>query len=444
MTPRYFRVSRWSDSRRALCTGSAALVLCAAVGGFAQPELPPHPPQPGQGLPHAAAAQPEQADAQIGREAVVVLKDGQRFSGFLVGRQQDRTVLRIAGIDTPIKNTLIDRVEVLPPVEERYKEMRSVIDDTDVERLLLLAEWLRVRGQWDLALHELDQVLAVSPGHPDAERLRTLVASQRDLALRPRPDRPKAEQPQFAPQEPQADFPLLSPEEINLIKVYEVDLKNPPRLVIPRETIDQLLQMYKGDRRVPQTPEEQAMLYRASPTRVLDLMFRLRARELYGQVHVVDQPRSMRLFRDDVHRTWILNSCATARCHGGAEAGRLQLFTKRPNTEPTVYTNFIILDRYRLADGKSLINYEEPASSPLLQMGLPREQSTYPHPVIPSAEGRGDLWRPFFRNKDDLRFTQAVEWIKSMYQPRPEYPIEYRPPTPEAITPDPDEVPVVR
>jgi hypothetical protein len=414
---------------------------CLAQDAAPAATPPPTPPPPLEQQPEAAEA--EHADA--GREAVVVLKDGQRFNGFLVQRLPDRTVLRIAGIDTPIRNTLIDRVEVLPPVLDRYRQMRSVIDDTDVDRLLLLAEWLRVRAEWDLALEEIDQVLAVSPGHPDGERMRLLVISQRELAHRPKTDRPGGEGAGPAlPPDPQANFPLLSPREINLIKVYEIDLKNPPRIVIPREVVDQLLQMYKGDRRVPQTPEEQAMLYRSSPTRVLDLMFRLRARELYERVQVVDQPRSMRLFRDDVHRTWIMNSCATARCHGGAEAGRLQLYTKRPNTEPTVYTNFIILDRYRLPDGTQLINYDEPADSPLLQMGLPREPSTHPHPLVPSLDGRGDLWRPFFRSKDDFRFQQAVEWIKSMYRPRPDYPIDYRPPTPEAITPDPDEVPVFR
>ena len=63
----------------------------------------------------------------------------------------------------------------------------------------------------------------------------------------------------------------------------------------------------------------------------------------------------MRLFRDNVHSTWLMNSCATSRCHGGAESGRLRLFNKRVNTDQTVYTNFIILARYRLPDGLPLM-----------------------------------------------------------------------------------------
>ena len=105
---------------------------------------------------------------------------------------------------------------------------------------------------------------------------------------------------------------------------------------------------------------------------------------------------------------------------------------------------FLILDRYRLADGKPLIDYEEPAKSPLLQLALPREHSLNPHPAIPGEESRSDLWRPFFRSTDDRAFVRAVEWIKSMYRPRPEYPISYSPPGPSNPPAQGNEPPVVR
>lgn len=432
---------------RTFCVAAAAS-LTLILGGAAQPEAPPpaQPTSPPSAPPSAPAPErlPLVTDAEP--ETVVVLRDGQRFTGFLVKQTPERVVLRIAGIDTPIKASLVERVEILPPVRERYRQMRALIDDTDVDRLLLLAEWLRVRSEWDAALTEIDQALSVKPDHPEALRLRLLVQSQKELAERPRvtdPERPSpAQAPGAGPAEP--GFPLLSDKDINTIKVYEVDLKDPPRMVIERETIDQLLARFKGDRRLPQSPEEQQALYRASPTRVLDLMFKLRARELYPEVKIVDLPESLRAFRDDVHRTWLMNSCATTNCHGGSEAGRLQLHAKRPNTEQTFLTNFIIMDRYKLPDGTPLINYQEPAKSPLLQMGLPRDISTRPHPVVPGVEARGDIWRPFFRSPDDLRFEQAVEWISSMYRPRPEYPIDYTPPTPEAIAPVPEAPPTER
>ena len=413
----------------------------------AEPPAPTTPPAPPPQQPEPEA-QPTGGAEDPEPETVVVLKDGQRFTGFLVERTPERVVLRIAGINTPIKRGVIDRVEIMPPVRERYQRMRELIDDTDAESLLRLAEWLRVRGEWDLALKEVDQALAVKPNDPDALRLKQLVQSQKELAEKPRvPGAPSGGAPQNggAGAQDVDNFPLLSPKDINTIKVYEVDLKNPPRMVIKRETIDAFLEKYRGDNRVPQTPEEQSALYRASPTKVLDLMFRLRAREFYPEVQVVDLPRSLRAFRDDVHRTWLLNSCATNSCHGGNEAGRLRLYNKRPNTEETVFTNFVILERYRLPDGSPLINYQEPGRSPLLQMGLPRNESKHPHPVVPGREARGDLWRPFFRSGEaDMRFEQAVAWIQSMYRPRPDYPIEYKPPTPEAIAPPADAPPVER
>ena len=100
----------------------------------------------------------------------------------------------------------------------------------------------------------------------------------------------------------------------------------------------------------------------------------------------------------------------------------------RPNSDAAVYTNFLILDRFQLSDGRSLIDYQDPAHSPLVQMGLPRENATTPHPKVPGASARSDLWKPVFESTDDKRFTDAMEWIKSMYRPRPQYPIPYEPP----------------
>jgi hypothetical protein len=129
----------------------------------------------------------------------------------------------------------------------------------------------------------------------------------------------------------------------------------------------------------------------------------------------------MKLFRDHVHAAWLVNNCATTRCHGGSAAGRLQLSNWRATSEESVYTNFLILERFKTEDGDSLINYEEAERSVLLQMGLPREDARTPHPAVPG-------WSPVFRTRENRRFKQALEWIGAMYRPRPDYPIEYVPP----------------
>ena len=409
------------------------------------PSAPPAPsapggeaPLPGADAPPPPATPPE---SEIGREAVVILKDGRRFHGELVSRNSERITIRIAGIDTPFSMSIVERVEVLPPVLERYRIMRAAIDDADAAQLLLLVEWLRARQQWDLAVAELDHILALHPDNADARRLKLLVESQRALSQRPAPQNvlPGAKTPGPIP-----DFPLLSDQDIDLIKVYEVDLTDPPRMVIDRATITRLLDEHGADERMPRTPEDREALYRTSPARILDLMFKVQARSLYGSVKVLDQPRPMRLFRDSVHRTVVANYCATTRCHGGEEAGRLKLAAVRPNSEPTVYTNFLILERYRMPDGAPMINYENPARSILLQFALPRDEADTDHPIVAGRQGRGDLWRPFFRGPDDSRFKDAVAWVRSMYQPRPEYPIDYRGPGQEPVLPQPGEKPVER
>ncbi len=122
-----------------------------------------------------------------------------------------------------------------------------------------------------------------------------------------------------------------------------------------------------------------------------------------------------------------MNACSTTRCHGGADAGRLQLRTHRARTDETVYTNFLILDRFKLKDGTPLINHEQPESSPLLHLGLPRNDSLFPHPEAPIGDAGRDGWRMVFRKPSDRQFEQAVHWIKALYQPRPEYPVVYPP-----------------
>lgn len=420
----------------------ACISGCAAVASV-QPPVEPPPPEPSPTSP--APEQPSQSEsappapetARPEPEAVITLKDGQRFTGYIIDRDPERLLVRIAGIPTTIRADLVERVNVLPPVIDRYRAMRAAIEDNDAERLILLAEWLRARNQFDLALTELNHVLAIQPGNGDAIRLRLLVLSQKNLAERPKPTSPPGTptpaaavppKPATSPAQPADDMPVLTPDQINLMRVYEVDLTNPPRLSIDRDTIASLLEAYANDPLLPSDREGRDALYRASPVRILDLMFRLKARELYPRVRVMEHPRSIALFREHVQRAWLANSCATTTCHGGAQSGRLRLVASKPASDATVYTNLLILDRHRLPDGKPLIDYDDPAASPLLQFALHPDRAAIKHPRVPGPDGRGNLWRPVFQTKEDRRFLQSVEWIRAMYRPRPEYPVSFTPP----------------
>lgn len=389
----------------------AALALGAAGTALEQPEAPEVVP----------ADEPQ---------VVVVLHDGRRLAGVLEARTDSAVTIRIAGIRLTLQRTDIARLEVLEPVAVQHQRMLEAIGPQDAAGLVELARWALERERYDLAEEDLREALAIAPNDPEAEELLRLVVSLRELRRRAGTGEPsEAGAAARSEAEPDDAFPLLTAEQINLIKVFEIDLSDPPRLLIPREVVEAFLEAYAGQPEVPTTPEGRQAFLRRPAAEILGVMFRLRAREFYGRVEVLGRPRAMELFRNNVHRGWLLNGCATAQCHGGSEAGRLQLYTRARNSDATVYTNFLILERFRLADGTPLIDYRQPARSPLLQMGLPRERSAYPHPAVLTATGRGERWRPVFRSEQDRTFARAVQWIGTMYQPRPEYPIEYPPAT---------------
>jgi hypothetical protein len=364
----------------------------------------------------------------------VYLKDGQRLTGILVSVTEDELRVRIAGISTPLQLALVEKYDVLPPIRQRYLALRQAVGE-DAEQIVQLARWLRERERYELALAEVQRALVIEPALASARSLKVQLEQQILLKIHAGdPDHAQSTQQGAAgkgrPISRPAEFPLLTPEQVNLLRVYEIDPTSKPRLVISRETITRLLEQNAGHPLVPITREGRESWYRKDPLEILELMFRLQARNLYGQVKVIDQPQVFESFRDDVHRTWLLNRCATNECHGGEEAGRLMLCNKRPNSDATVYTNFLILDRFKLSTGQPLINTDEPAKSPLLHLGLPREDSLFPHPPVTSLPGtRGrDAWRPIFNATDDRMFTEAIDWMRKLYRPRPDYPVTYTPP----------------
>ncbi len=414
----------------------ACVVLCAALaasGGWA--DSPPTSPSSAPTPPAGPSGEPGPDERT---ELVVILKDGRRFSGPVVRQSDLEVVISIEGVHSRFTPDQIERLEIQEPLLERYKKLRDAVGD-DPEQIVRLAEWLQSRKRYELALTEVQRALGIDKAHGPALRLKTILEQQIILkagsrATRKAPSDARPEEAQgdgaeaVAPAASAAkDVPLLTPEQINLIKVYETDLSANPRLMISRQTVSDMLDKHAGHPLVPITKEGRDAILRKSPVDVLDLMFKLQAREFYSQVEVLDQPKPFVQLRDAIGRSWLINSCATNMCHGGMEAGRLVLANRRPNSEATVYTNFLILTRFELEDGTPIIDWEQPENSPLLQLGLMRDRSRRPHPPVPKGVAGKDAWRSVFRSEEDESFRAAVRWIGSLYRPRPEYPIEYEP-----------------
>lgn len=96
------------------------------------------------------------------------------------------------------------------------------------------------------------------------------------------------------------------------------------------------------------------------------------------------------------------------------------------------YTNLWIIEHYRTDEGEALLDFQNPAESLLLKMALPQHETSTPHPDIPG-------WRPVFRSVEDRGYRRSTEWIESMWTPRPDYDIDYDPPT--AMEPESDQEP---
>lgn len=424
-----------------------ALGLCAASmhTQVCQAQTPPASPSPPAASPPASAPVLDQDEKP---ELIVYLKDGRRFSGLLVKQNAEEVVIQIAGIPTRFTTEQLERFERLEPVLVRYRQLRETVGD-DPEQIVNLAQWLQSRERYELAFTEVQRALKIDSTNANALRLRVVLEQQillKARAQRPKPDDKKPDEPAPAPRLRNIDFPLLTDPQIELMKVYEVDLKDNPRILISRDTVTRMLDRYSTHPLVPITREGREAIYRKTPAEILDLMFRLQAREFYSNVEILDQPRPFVSFREQVSRTWLLNSCATNQCHGGTDAGRLVLHNKNPNSEHTIYTNFYILSNFRMVDGTPLIDWDQPDRSPLLHMGLPRERSRFPHPPVIRGAAGHDAFKPAFRTTEDRSFQASVDWLKSVYRPRPRYPFEYTPlkpftPSPAEARPSPAETP---
>jgi hypothetical protein len=170
-----------TQAKARLCGGALALMGLGASAALAvAPFKPVATSQPASETRHATV----QPEAQpVTGDVVVYFLDGRRIEGRLIRQDPAEIVVRIAGIETTLGRGEIVRIEPVPPVEEHYRRLRAVVADDDLEQRLVLADWLRVREAYHLALEELRHILTVDPGNAEAQRLKALVEGQIRLRM---------------------------------------------------------------------------------------------------------------------------------------------------------------------------------------------------------------------------------------------------------------------
>jgi hypothetical protein len=422
-----------------MCMCVAHLPMLAAGTAAAQSQSPPS---------SASEPEPKTEPSDPNPEVTVYLNDGRAFTGIELGRDEQAITIDIAGVPTRLSTSNIERIKVFPPVMSRYKTMRDALAPDDIAQRAALIRWLADRRQLDIADLEADLLALKFPDNAAASEIQREIKQRID-------DRARAQEPELAPAQDGSDdsprtpkpdyrisaseFPVLTADQINMIKVYELDLGASPSVSIPRDIVRQLMDAYSGNPLIPATLEERDALVRKPSAEIASLMFKLKAREFYPKIRVADHPPALRAFRDEISRSILLPGCATSGCHGGSNAGRLVFSTFRPTSDATVYTNFYVLNNYRTSKGESLIDFENPERSLLLQYALPRKVAKSKHPIVgsrPAAESvdrsgkplpvdpREDQWKPALAGVDDPRYTGFVRWAQSLYRPRPVYTLE--------------------
>ncbi|MCX5651567.1 MAG: hypothetical protein NTU45_09300 [Planctomycetota bacterium] len=364
-------------------------------------------------------------DGPAGRRVRVIFNDARVLVGNLVEDGYEAVSVEIEGITARYPREAVNEVLPYPTDQELYERFRTTVEPDQFGARYTLALWLYQKKMYLESKRELESLLEAT-NHYEAKQLLNEVNAQLKL-LAPRDgegdgapsrgggeDRTKREK-----DDPKS--PLLSAAEVNLIRVYEIDLNDPPRIQIPETLIATMLERYSESELIPAKSTDRKSFYAKEPVDIVKTLFALKARDLYGEIEVLGEPESLNIFRQRVHNAWLINNCATSRCHGGPDGGRLYLHNKNFKDDETRMTNLLILTRTTL-DGLPLVDFEKPTDSLVFQYALPKTEARRPHPDV-----RG--WSPVFTPGRRGLQEDFVDWVRSMKIQSGEYPsIEYTPP----------------
>jgi len=383
---------------------------------------------------------------------VIELNNGKTIEGELVAENDQAVTLLRSGIREPYPRSDIKEIrrqrELTIP--EQFAQRKANLDSDDLVERYKLAAWAYEEKAYRLALDEVrairDDITAETPEQliTALDKFETVINNRLQLEQpeapavgdQPQPDQSQPDQPdasrdnaddQSAPAKP---LELLTDEQVNLIRVYEVDLAADPQVTVPRDVFNKLLENYRQEQAMEPflASDGRRRLRTLSDSDFLRLLFDLRARNLYREITIRTDPPVMQDFRRIVYPNYVANYFR--RYFSSGERPVLPLIFKRGNDTNEVYTNFYIL-AHASHEGNALIDRDRPEESLLLQWGLPRESARYPAPELKG-------WRPFFTGVDDRNFENYVDVLGNLYKPKPSYGIQYAMPTVRVPEPETD------
>ena len=350
--------------------------------------------------------------------AAVLLTDGSRKEGMLELDSFDEVHLRIFKTLHRYKRSQVRLVKILPTFEEELAWIRSRLNTDDPKEHLDFCKWLIRQDKLLEAKKELTRLIETHQSPLAIRELRKVDAS---LAIRQNiEDRTTSKKDQENDSSPMP--PLVSEADVNLMRVYEIDLKNPPKMRIADQAIEQLIEQYGASALIPADEKSRQAMFDAPPEKILEIMFKVRARNLYPQVEVLSEPATMATFRKRIHDNWLLNRCGSRACHGGTpeRAGRFRLHRASRVDDQVRASNLLTLNRLEI-DGNRMLDWSEPDQSLLYQYALPRQNATMPHPEVSG-------WKPIFTPAARTLRKAYQDWIDAMMSHHhKDWPVEYTP-----------------
>lgn len=370
-------------------------------------------------------------DPKPGQTGVIQFRDGSVLRAEIVRDSPEGVEFRRDSLLGKLPRSRIYRVVLEEDFETKFARAKAAIGQREFGRRLGLARWLVSEQRFDVAVAELESLLAEADIEEARDMLRDVRARIRLADATKRPGATGAgdagsaapgRSPSGAPGQPAPEDPadhLLTADDVNIIRVYEIDFRDPPRMAVPPEAIAEFLRTHGSNPMLPQTEEGRKALNDLPAARVAELMFAVKARELYRLIEVKEDPASLAKFRTRVHNAWLVTNCATSRCHGGTDAGWFRLWSDEARDERVRYSNLMALLSANVG-GRPMVDFERPEESVLIQFALPRQRASRPHPDVQG-------WKPALGDGSPRLLTDSLDWIRSMYRPRPSYPVDFTP-----------------
>jgi hypothetical protein len=286
--------------------------------------------------------------------------------------------------------------------DARLAALNSNNNKKDLAGRVALAKWALEKKEPDLAARAAAEAKAINPASPEVAALDAQIAKVRPAPVATAPATGPATVPVAVSHGPAKR--TLTPEEIQLVRLREMKPGDKTaRIQVPQElrkkAVDAGLITAAELRTIP--PAELGMRILKSENEAMR-----------NDVKIQTDPAPLAEFRLKVNKP-LVAGCASAACHGQAQAGGFALFPD-PAREEQALSNLVILQKHKSADGqREMLNRTQPDASLLLGYMLPPEVSPKaPHPMLKEYKG-------MVRTVQDPVFVATRKWLSDSLVPYP-------------------------